>query len=173
MTFEIEANGRTRTVAIEPIAEADGRFRVTVDGKARLVDAREIDQSVLSLILLDEGGACREVELSKGAGPGELLARTYDGLLPVVVNGQRRRRSSADGGAGKPGEQRVTAPMPGKIVRVLVAPGDEVKARQGVVVMEAMKMECELTSPKAGKIKEIAVEVGMTVEAGRLLAVVE
>ena len=71
------------------------------------------------------------------------------------------------------GEQRIVAPMPGKIIRILVAPGAEVKARQGVVVIEAMKMECELASPKAGHVKEIAVEVGASVEKGRLLAVVE
>ena len=63
--------------------------------------------------------------------------------------------------------------MPGKIVRVLVKAGDEVAARQGLVVVEAMKMESEIASPKAGRIKEIAVEAGITVEAGRLLAVVE
>jgi len=173
VTFEVEVNGRTRTVAVEPVPQMDGRFRIAIDGHEHTVDAREVDASTLSLILLDGGGACHEVELVESALAGELLVRTRDGLLPVVVNGGRRRRSAALGGAGKPGEQRVVAPMPGKIVRVLVAPGDEVKARQGVVVMEAMKMECELPSPKAGHVKEIAVEVGMSVEAGRLLVVVE
>ena len=173
MTFEIEINGKTRTVAIEPVAEAEGQFRVAVDGKERLVDAREVDGSTLSLILLDEGGACREVELVDSGVAGELLVRTHDGLLRATVNGSRRRRGGAGGVAGGPGEQRVLAPMPGKVVRVLVAVGAEVKARQGVVVIEAMKMECELTSPKDGRIKQIAVEAGMSVEAGRLLAVVE
>lgn len=172
MTFEVEVNGRTRTVAVDPVAGAEGRFRVAVDGHEHMVDGREVDPSTLSLILLDGGGACHEVELVESPVAGELLARTHDGLLRVVVNGRRRRRG-ADAAAGAEGEQRVVAPMPGKIVRVLVVAGDEVKARQGLVVVEAMKMESEITSPKAGRVKEVAVKEGMSVEAGRVLAVVE
>jgi biotin carboxyl carrier protein len=63
--------------------------------------------------------------------------------------------------------------MPGRIVRVLVAPGDEVVARQGLIVIEAMKMENELASPKAGRVKEVSVTEGTSVEAGRLLVIVE
>ena len=63
--------------------------------------------------------------------------------------------------------------MPGRVVRVLVAPGDTVDARQPVVVVEAMKMENELRSPKAGRVKEVAVTPGTSVEAGRVLVVIE
>jgi len=63
--------------------------------------------------------------------------------------------------------------MPGKIVRVLVKAGDAVRARQPLVVVEAMKMENELGSPKAGRVKEVSVQEGQSVEAGRLLVVVE
>ena len=63
--------------------------------------------------------------------------------------------------------------MPGRVVRVLVEPGDEVAARQGVVVVEAMKMENELRSPRAGRVKEVSVTAGTSVEAGRILAVIE
>ena len=63
--------------------------------------------------------------------------------------------------------------MPGRIVRVLAAAGDDVAARQPVVVVEAMKMENELRAPRAGKVKEIPVAPGMSVEAGRVLAVIE
>jgi biotin carboxyl carrier protein len=63
--------------------------------------------------------------------------------------------------------------MPGRIVRVLVGPGDEVTARQGVVVVEAMKMENELRAPKAGRVREVAVSPGVSVEAGRVLVVIE
>ena len=171
MTLEVEINGKIRVVSIEPVADAADRYTVTVDGKARVMDAREVDSATLSLIAVDDG-SCEEVEIVESAVAGELLVRTRDGLLPVMVNGRRRRRASADVG-GAAGEQRIVAPMPGKIIRILVAPGAEVKARQGVVVIEAMKMECELASPKAGHVKEIAVEVGASVEKGRLLAVVE
>lgn len=173
MTFEIEVNGRTRTVAVEPVTGNAGRFRVVVDGAESLVDAREVDASTLSLILLNEGGACHEVELVDSPVQGELLVRTRDGLLRAMVNGRRRRRGSGEGAAGAEGEQRVLAPMPGKVVRVMVKVGDEVTARQGLVVVEAMKMESEIKSPKAGRVKEVPVTEGQSVEAGRVLAVVE
>jgi biotin carboxyl carrier protein len=63
--------------------------------------------------------------------------------------------------------------MPGRVVRVLVAPGDEIAARQGVVVVEAMKMENELRSPKAGRVKDVMVSAGTSVEAGRVLVIIE
>jgi biotin carboxyl carrier protein len=66
-----------------------------------------------------------------------------------------------------------SAPMPGRVVRVLVVHGEDVEARQPVVVVEAMKMENELRSPKAGRVKDIAVEAGTSVEAGRVLVVIE
>ena len=80
--------------------------------------------------------------------------------------------AAPDGAAGSDGEQAVTAPMPGRVVRVLVAPGDTVTARQGVVVVEAMKMENELRTPRAGVVKDVAVTPGTLVEAGRVLVVV-
>jgi biotin carboxyl carrier protein len=91
-------------------------------------------------------------------------------VVPLVVNGRRaRRRADHDGPAG---EQRITAPMPGKVLRVLVAPGDEVAARQPLVVVEAMKMENELSARRAGRVREVAVTPGTSVEAGRLLVLV-
>jgi biotin carboxyl carrier protein len=63
--------------------------------------------------------------------------------------------------------------MPGRVVRVLVAEGDEVEAMQGVVVIEAMKMQNELKVPKAGRISKVAVAVDATVEAGQVLIIVE
>ena len=65
------------------------------------------------------------------------------------------------------------APMPGRVLRVLVNAGDPVTARQGVVVVEAMKMENELVSPRDGRVREIHVTEGVSVEAGRLLVVIE
>jgi biotin carboxyl carrier protein len=70
------------------------------------------------------------------------------------------------------GPQRVDAPMPGKIVRVLVKEGDAVEEGQGLVVVEAMKMENELKSPKAGVVRELHAQEGQPVEAGAKLAVV-
>lgn len=169
MTFEIQVNGRTRTVAIEKAGT--GKYRVSLDGQAREVDAARV--GVYGLSLLDLGSrAVRDVQVTPSGTRGEFLV-TIDGRTIVAnVNGRRSGRAGADA-TGAAGEQAVTAPMPGRVVRVLVSPGDEVAVRQGVVVVEAMKMENELRSPKAGRVKDVAVTPGTSVEAGRTLVVIE
>ena len=172
MTFEIDVNGRTRSVSIERTGNHD-RFRVTVDGKTTLVDVQRSSDYGLSLLFPENGQDGVRISLAPGIVPGELLAYLAGRTAPVIVNGRRTGRAGADTGAGADGEQKITAPMPGRVVRVLVAPGDDVEARQPVVVVEAMKMENELRSPKAGRIKDVAVSPGASVEAGRVLVVVE
>ena len=170
MTFDIEINGRVRAVSVERAAA--GRYRVVVDGRAHLVDAARIGDLGLSL-LLDGNGASREIQLSQGSAPGEMLVRLDGRSVTALVDGRRTGRASSDGGTHARGEQSVVAPMPGRVVRLLVERGDEVAARQGVVVVEAMKMENELRSPKAGRVKEVAVAAGASVDAGRVLIVIE
>ena len=84
-----------------------------------------------------------------------------------------RRASRKSRGRRTDGPLQVAAPMPGKIVRLLVAPGDEVTAGQGLVVMEAMKMQNELKAARPGRIVSIPVHEGDTVSAGDVLAVIE
>jgi len=170
MTFEIELNGRTRSVAVE--RAGDGRFRVVVDGTPLTVDARRLGDFGISLLFPGDSHAATAIDLSPGSSPGELLAHLAGRTVPIVVNGRRTSRGGGDAASGH-GEHTVAAPMPGRVVRVLVAPGDEVAARQPVVVVEAMKMENELRSPKAGRVKEVEVAAGASVEAGRVLVVIE
>jgi biotin carboxyl carrier protein len=170
MTFEIELNGRSRSVSIE---RADDGFRVTVDGVTSLVDARRSGAFGVSIIFPCAGHASMCVQLAPGRAHGELLAYLDGRSATVTVNGRRTGRGAADGGAAAHGEQKIVAPMPGRVVRVLVAEGDQVEARQPVAVVEAMKMENELRSPKAGRVKDVAVTAGSSVEAGRVLVVIE
>ena len=172
MTFEVEVNGRTRSVSIER-ADGPDRFRVTVDGEATLVDAQRTGQFGLSLLFPDDTHGGVRVSLAPGSAPGEMLAYLGGRTVPVMVNGRKTGRAAADIGGRAHGEQKVAAPMPGRIVRVLVSPGDAVEARQPVIVVEAMKMENELRSPKAGQVKEVTVAAGASVEAGRVLVVIE
>ena len=167
MTFDVEVNGRTRTVAVERIAAA--RYRVVVDGDLREVDVARVGTFGLSLLLDGDSGVTRE----KHVAPGEVLVRIDGRTVTATLNGRRTGHGAADSGSGARGEQAVIAPMPGRVVRVLVGAGDTVSARQPVVVVEAMKMENELRSPKDGRVKEIAVESGASVEAGRILVVIE
>ena len=170
MTFEIEIEGRSRTISVERGGPPDHRFRVTVDGQSRIVDAVQVEDDTVSLIFPERANESHEVGFSEGLGPGELDVYLHTGTLKALVNGRRSRRAVE---ATTVGEQRVVAPMPGKVLRVLAQVGDQVQPRQPLVVVEAMKMENELSSPKAGRVKQVAVTEGVSVEAGRLLVVVE
>ena len=169
MTFEIDLNGRTRTISIE--RRSDAQYRVLLDGEPHDLDAARVGVYGLSMLLDDV--VSREVQVTPSPNGGELFVTLSGRTVAATVNGRRTRRAGADTGGGAHGDQPVTAPMPGRVVRVLVAAGDEVAVRQGVVVVEAMKMENELRSPKAGRIKEVNVAPGTSVEAGRVLLVVE
>jgi biotin carboxyl carrier protein len=103
-----------------------------------------------------------------------------DGLI-VVIDGYRfeievrdpRRWSRQAAGRGADGVQTITAPMPGKVVRILVAAGDSVEAGQGLMVVEAMKMQNEMKAPRAGKVRALAAQEGVTVSAGDVLITIE
>ena len=172
MIFDIEIDGAPRTVAVE--SDAPGRYRVVIDGVAHQVHAERAGEFGLSLGISPSGGdaskPCRELQIAPGAAKGELLVTLGGRTVPVNV---RSRSRGAPAEAGRAGLQPVVAPMPGRVVRVLVNPGDHVAARQGVVVVEAMKMENELRSPKGGTVREVSVTPGTSVEAGRVLMVIE
>jgi biotin carboxyl carrier protein len=176
MTFEIALKGRSRTVSIERAGQgADGalRLRVSVDGVSSLVDVQRSGEFGLSLVFPEAAARSATVHVAPGQAPGELLAYLAGRIAAVSVNASRTGRGAADTGAGARGEQKIVAPMPGRVVRVLVAAGDHVEARQPVVVVEAMKMENELRSPKAGRVTDVAVAAGTSVEAGRVLVVID
>jgi biotin carboxyl carrier protein len=143
----------------------DGGYRLTVDGRPLDVEVKEAGRGFLNLIL---EGRSYDVGLVR-ADTG--ITVVLDGVphLAVVTEGSR----GAAPARVQSGPSRLTAPMPGKIVRVLVKPGDEVQAQQPVLVMEAMKMENELRAPRAGQVRQVAVVEGQAVERGALLAVLE
>jgi biotin carboxyl carrier protein len=131
--------------------------------------------SVKSVSILDNGVApTYEIFVAPGTNSGELLVTIEGRSALAVVNGRKTVRvaDTARQTRGH-GEQTVVAPMPGRVVRVLVGPGDEVAARQGVIVVEAMKMENELRAPKGGRVKDVSVSAGNSVEAGRVLMIIE
>jgi biotin carboxyl carrier protein len=171
MQLQIEVNGRLRAVEVD---QKDGVYRVVIDGVERLVDAAPVDGSTFSLICLGDNRSSQEVGLSPTGLRGELAVHMPSGVASVrVLTGAASRFGRGGAVAQAAGTQQVLAPMPGKVVKVLVKAGDEVKARQGLVVVEAMKMENELRSPKDGRVSDVLVAEGASVEAGRLLVVVE
>jgi len=188
MTFEVDIAGKTRQITVEPdgaVSSATGGvFRLRI-GEMRsgvisssrapemtpdlIISARVTDLG-LSLRYESTGEVVDVAAIERVAG--EWLVQLPHIDVTAVVD-RRRHESGGAGAAAATGVQRVTAPMPGRVVRILVKAGDEVAVRQGLVVVEAMKMENELGSPKAGRVKEIAVAEGASVEAGRLLVVIE
>ena len=104
---------------------------------------------------------------------GQLHVLVGENVFALELLDERRLRLRQAGGKfSLEGPQRIDAPMPGKVVRVLVKAGDEVQEGQGLIVVEAMKMENELKSPKAGKVTELHAVEGAAVESGAKLAVV-
>ncbi len=173
-TIEIEIDGNRHRVAVERLGPDPARFRIAWGGVTRVVDARRIDAETLSLVLVDGGSGSHTVRCVDAAGDGALDVHVGGAVVRALVDVGRARFTglgARDGERG--GGQHVTAPMPGKVVRLLVAPGDEVEAGQGVVVVEAMKMENELTAPRPGRIAEVAVAEGASVEAEKVLVVIE
>ncbi len=164
MKLRVTVDGRTLSVDVRG---QDGRYAVDLDGRRLDVDVFDAGRHFVSLLV--EG---RSYDLGI-----EKRATGYDVCFPDdtihVELGATIAGAEAVSKKAQSGPARIAAPMPGKLVRVLVDLGEEVSAGQGLVVMEAMKMENELRAPRAGRVAEIAVQEGQAVETGALLAVVE
>jgi biotin carboxyl carrier protein len=179
LTYEVEINGRVRRVDVQ----RDGaRFLVTVDGQRHVADVT-LTEGVWSLVLEDvpegaPGAAARrshEISIVEQPGTGQVAVHVNGRVVAAAAGtarGSWARRAHEAGGPGQ-GPQRILAPMPGKVVKVLVQRGSQVAARQGVVIVEAMKMENELRAPRAGVVSDVKIVEGSSVEAGAVLVVIE
>jgi len=169
--FDLEIGGRVRRVRVE---RQDAHYQVAVDDRVFLVDSRSVNRETLSLLVQDGDGSVRSVDASVQPRPGSctLDVSVSGQTLPATLLTRFGARPAEGGGSGS-GPQQVLAPMPGKVVRVMVAPGDSVEPRQGLVVIEAMKMENELRAARAGRVKTVRAAEGQSVEAGALLVIVE
>lgn len=160
---------------VQVTALGDGRYRVMLGGIAHEVDARRFGGGSLSL-LIDHQSYDLELEVAQGTteslGHYNILVR--DKLVQLTVRDERHERM---GLSPKPfkveGHQLLTAPLPGKVVRIFVEPGQEVEEGAPLLVIEAMKMENELRSPKKGRVSAVLVKEGKAVEAGARLVSVD
>jgi len=154
-------------VDIEPVSE--GHYRVTLDGKTHEIDALTLDHGAVSMLIDD-----RSYHVECEPAGDEVVVLVGRQVVRIDVADERKLRLRAGQAAFQvEGKQTVLAPMPGKVVKVLVKQGDEVKEGQGLVVVEAMKMENELKAPKAGKVTELFAKEGSTVEINAKLVTVE
>ena len=144
-------------------------YRVKIDDRELTVDAVRLEGFAVSLLVGTRSARC---DLEPGKD-GRVTVQVKEAVYPLEILDERRLRlRRASGKFSLEGPQRIDAPMPGKVVRVMVKVGDEVAEGQGLVVVEAMKMENELKSPKAGKVTELHAVEGAAVESGAKLAVV-
>ena len=167
MTVWLEIGGKKRRVELPPgISDgtARGPMECAVDGRVMQIDARMLQPGILSLVV--EGRQYRCIL----DGDAVLIGgRRFE----FEVSDPRSLQGRRGVGAGAAGPRAVKAPMPGRVVRVLAAVGEDVSEQQGIVVIEAMKMQNELKAPKAGRVARIAVDVGDAVAANDVLAVIE
>jgi biotin carboxyl carrier protein len=164
MTYAIAIDGHSHRLELN---RADGRWSCRLDGREVEVDAVLARPDVLSLRI---GNQAYEVKCERVAGDLHLWVGSARFAAEVRDPRSLRGRVRA---VDDRGPKKLTAPMPGKIVRVLVSEGDEVEAGAGVLVVEAMKMQNELKSPKKGRIQKILVSAGAAVNSGDVLAIVE
>jgi biotin carboxyl carrier protein len=160
--FDATVEGRTIRVEVRG---GDGRYSLSLDASPLEVDLVPTGRHFASLLV---AGESHEVGIERR--PDGFVVH-FPGDSVSVDLGEAARGAAAPARRAH-GPARLTAPMPGRVVRVLEAPGAEVAAGQGLVVIEAMKMENELVSPRAGCVLEVAVREGQAVEAGALLALV-
>jgi biotin carboxyl carrier protein len=201
MQYTIEVGGRARQVVVrrldgKVVVELDGRLwtvdavRVSdyelslliTEGSEVRLKADTTGSRVVSGFSRTANGAdgvsgfgrtlSFDVTVAGDAAAGQLAVHVGSCVVPVALNGRRRSGRKEEGGHSGSGPQRLLAPMPGKVVRVLVNKGDSVRARQPIVVIEAMKMENELRAGRDGVVLELPAASGQSVEAGMLLAVV-
>jgi biotin carboxyl carrier protein len=163
--MKISAKVGTQLVDVTVVRQ-DGNLVVEVDGVSHEVDVHKLEGDFFSIL---SSGKSYEVSV-ESTRAGYLVRHGATELLVTLTDPGRQAR---EGLAGHRGPERVVSAMPGKIVRILVGEGDEVEVGQGVVVVEAMKMENEIAAPKAGRVSSIAVRPSQTVEGGAELLVIE
>jgi pyruvate carboxylase subunit B len=161
MRYHVTVGGRTIEV------EVDGE-QATVEGTTHHVSLAAVPGTPMRLLVVDGRSVALPVEPA-GRGRWDVTLGGESWEVEVVDERTRHIRSLTGGGAQKAGAAALRAPMPGLVVRIPVEPGQAVAAGQGVVVLEAMKMENELKAPAAASVKAVLVRPGQAVEKGQTL----
>jgi biotin carboxyl carrier protein len=158
----------TEQFEIELTRTRSGAVRARVDDRTLELDLREVEPGV---VRIEGDGPSREIEVREDS-PG-VFEVSLGGRVVRVEFPDRRTLLAAEGERMAGGATRITAPMPGKVVRVLVAEGDAVEAGQGLVVIEAMKMQNQIRAAGPGRVSNVAVRDGAAVQSGDLLVLME
>jgi biotin carboxyl carrier protein len=164
--YEVLLDGKTRVVELSRV---DDTWKVLLDGKELDANVAEVAPNTFSVLL---NGQSHQIRIAPRAD-GTLILHTGLAEYHADVSDPRVWRGRKHGALQAEGRQQVTAAMPGKVVRVLVREGDVVETGQGLLVVEAMKMQNEIRSPKNGRVEKLLAKEGQAVNAGDVLAWVE
>jgi biotin carboxyl carrier protein len=165
MIYEVVIDGKSYRL---DLARADGRWQCRLDGREVQMDAVLARPDVLSVLI---GGKAYEIKREHSAT--DLHLWVGSARYVAEVRDPRSFRGRRDGAGSDKGPKKLLAPMPGKVVRLLVKEQALVEAGQGVLVVEAMKMQNEIKSPKKGTVQKLVAAEGANVNAGDVLAIVE
>ena len=168
MTYIATLGDRTHRIDIQEL-EKDYLYRIIIDGVERVIDGRKLSAHMYSL-LIDNRSFTADV-----AAKDDIYTVVCEGksFRLQLLDARRALRPGEESSGSRKGDKEVRAVMPGKVVDVLITVGDEVSKDQGVLIVEAMKMENEVRTSASGKVKEIRVSPGQAVESGELLVVLE
>lgn len=163
MAYKVTLQGQTHDVNV--IQLDNGLLRVTIDGVDSLVDSKQVNARLYSL-LWDKQSILVDV-----SADGEEFIVSYSGKNHKlhVIDERRARRSNEASGVAPAQDKELRSIMPGKVVQLLVAEGDAVEKDQGIIIIEAMKMENEIRATAEGVVKTVHVTAGQAVESGELL----
>ena len=167
MRLNAEVGGERFSVEVRREGE---RVFAEVGGRSYELEARNVGAGEYLLV---HEGRVYECRVGRRGGGEPLTVAVGAGEYEVTLKDPKHLRGAGAAHGADAGRAQVVAPMPGKVVRVLVEAGQQVEAGPGDVVVEAMKMQNEMKSPKAGTVAELRAEAGATVNAGDVLAVIE
>jgi biotin carboxyl carrier protein len=167
MKNDVLFDGTRRSVVLSWRPDEPSRLVATIDGRRVEADAVKISPGVYSVLL--DG---RSLEVRVEILPDGLLLQTAGREYRVEITDPRSWRRSRGGKIDLAGRQQISAPMAGKVVRALVVTGQHVEVGQGLLVVEAMKMQNEIRSPKTGTVERLLAKEGQAVNAGEVLAVI-
>ena len=166
MKYKVCISGKTHVVELQRLADG---WQARIEGEPEdVADVAEVAANVFSVLF---SGRSHEVYVTPFSG-GQLQLQSGGRDFTAEVIDPRSWRGRRHGSAEAEGPQQIVAPMPGKVARLLVKAGDTVEAGQGLLVVEAIKMQNEIRSPKSGKVERVLVAEGRAVNAGEALCVV-
>lgn len=169
--MKVEIGIENRVAQVELIEKLDNKIKIKVDDMIYDIDAIQVEKGVYS-ILIDH--VSFNVELVEGDNPKQFIVNTlYNSFTADIIDAEAKYAKARNKGLGADSANFIASPMPGKVVKILVKPGDLVKAGEAVIIISAMKMESEYKVQQDRIVKEVKVAEGDTVDGNQALITFE